>query len=146
MGAGPDPQLGSLSQLLAEMNLDHLESTLSDQTLAALAALDRTPLLAHLKSTGVEKLGDRQKLATAVTKAAKAGRVPNSASAALAACPEARASLAHCASASPSSPRWWRKLSTRSDCNQWRAIPRGTLTPSPRGRVISITPGARNLV
>ena len=61
-----------LTALLRQSQLDHLSSTLSRETFASLGALERAPLMSHLKTLGLA-LGDRQKLATVVAKAKRAG-------------------------------------------------------------------------
>lgn len=72
------PAAGSdeaLMALLRSCALVHLQSPLAAESLAActavLAAEGRTALIKHLKEVGVDKLADRQKLATVVAKAAK---------------------------------------------------------------------------
>ena len=65
--------------LLAEESLSHLASSLSEVvTLAdaqALLSANRPAFLAKLKELGVSKLGERQKLANALSRAEKTGRV-----------------------------------------------------------------------
>ena len=58
----------ALSALLSAASLSHL----SIDTLAQDAIDDRPALLSRLKADGVEKLADRQKLANALSKAARA--------------------------------------------------------------------------
>jgi len=66
----------SLSEVLADANLGHLCEHFSGQTLescaAQLASDGRPAFIKHIKNLGVEKLGDRQKVATVIGKAAKA--------------------------------------------------------------------------
>ena len=59
----------ALLQLLQAASLDHLGHALCNERLASLWSLERTPLLSHLKSRGVDSLTHRQKLATAIAKA-----------------------------------------------------------------------------
>lgn len=70
--AGSD---AALVALLRSCALSHLQEPLVGESLEAckarLATEGRTPLLKHLKDAGVDKLADRQKLATAIAKAAK---------------------------------------------------------------------------
>ena len=61
-----------LTALLRQNQLDHLSNLLAGQTFALLSALERAPLMTHLKALGMA-LRDRQKLATAVAKAKRAG-------------------------------------------------------------------------
>lgn len=72
--------LRTLPDLLREFGLEQLHEALAQQgvTLASLAAKlkeSRPTLLAHLKESGVEKLGDRQKIANAVAKADRLGNL-----------------------------------------------------------------------
>jgi hypothetical protein len=60
-----------LDEVLEVNGLAHLRQLLAGATLADLAALERAPLLAKLKAIGVERLGDRQKAATAIAKTAR---------------------------------------------------------------------------
>lgn len=67
----------SLGDFAASLGLMHLENQLASITLAeSLAELDaggRVGLLAYLKTTGVEKLPERQKMATGLAKVQKSG-------------------------------------------------------------------------
>ena len=76
MNSGMADQLASLLDLLTACNLSHLRAPLQASTLASLiASLDdgRPALLKHLKDLEVAKLTDRQRLATELAKALKAG-------------------------------------------------------------------------
>jgi hypothetical protein len=67
----------SLSDMLTEGGLSHLTDGLASESLdtlaTSLAELGRPKFISHLKSLGVEKLSERQKLATMVGKVAKSG-------------------------------------------------------------------------
>ena len=67
----------SLSELLEAASLAHLSVVLGSHTLESLIKLfseqGRTTFIRSLKEQGVEKLSDRQRLATAIAKAAKDG-------------------------------------------------------------------------
>jgi hypothetical protein len=63
--AAVDPELVSC---LAALSLSRLESCFLGETAAALKVLPRADLLKQLKTLGVEKLTERQKLATAIAK------------------------------------------------------------------------------
>ena len=67
----------ALRELLQGCELLHLQEPLATESLEACAAKlatgGRTVLIKHFKDVGVDKLADRQKLATAVAKAAKGG-------------------------------------------------------------------------
>jgi hypothetical protein len=76
-----DPALAGILEASA---LAHLQGALEGETLATLGALDRQPLLSHLKACGLA-LAERQKLATAVAKATR--RAAETTSAAVAAKP-----------------------------------------------------------
>ena len=52
--------------------LSHVAPLLAGHTLTALGSLARPDLLSKLKELGVDRLGDRQKAATAIAKAARA--------------------------------------------------------------------------
>ena len=65
-----DPALGTI---LTELSLCHLSLALSKHSLHELGQLSRTPLLAVLKTAGVDKLADRQKLANAIGRALRGG-------------------------------------------------------------------------
>jgi surfactin synthase thioesterase subunit len=74
----PTPNLAmrdpALADLLSACSLSHLGEPLASTSLEALfeaSVAGRPKLLAELKETGVEKLSDRQKLATALAKAAR---------------------------------------------------------------------------
>ena len=58
--------------LLEENGLSELSAVFTGCTVRDLGSRERTPLLAHLKTLGVEKLTHRQKLAGALVKACKA--------------------------------------------------------------------------
>ena len=61
-----------LRHLLASNYLLHLHDTLTSQTtFSELAAMTRAEVLVRLKALGVEKLGERQKLASAIAKTAR---------------------------------------------------------------------------
>ena len=60
----------SLDAVLTD-GLAHLREQLSEFTFDELAELPRAELLTKLKAIGVERLADRQKLATAIAKAAR---------------------------------------------------------------------------
>jgi hypothetical protein len=70
----------SLGSLLNEAGLAHLQSVLSGLSLSEcceeLQAAGRSGYLKALKERGVEKLADRQKLASALAKSAKAAAEP----------------------------------------------------------------------
>lgn len=66
------PSANVLGVVLDELGLRTLESALQGLTFSELAELPRLELLAHLKENGVDRLGDRQKLATAIAKTARA--------------------------------------------------------------------------
>ena len=68
----PDSADAALADLLETLGLSHLRAALSSSTLSSLGQLERAALLSRLKSLGVERLAERQKLATAVAKAARA--------------------------------------------------------------------------
>ena len=61
----------TLTRVLARAELAHLSAVLQSCTFAELASLERAQLLAQLKALGVDKLGDRQKAATAIAKAVR---------------------------------------------------------------------------
>jgi hypothetical protein len=61
-----------LVALLEATSLSHLSASLNGVTLETLRLHERLALLAHLKQLGVARLGDRQKLATAVAKSTRA--------------------------------------------------------------------------
>ena len=70
--------LRTVTDLLRECSLEHLEPTLAGTSLAALDAKydeGRPVLLEHLKTAGCEKLGERQKVANALGKAKRGERV-----------------------------------------------------------------------
>ena len=66
-----------MEEFLAAAKLGHLTAVLSAETLetcaARLAEVGRPGFISYLKEIGVEKLSERQKMATLVAKAAKAG-------------------------------------------------------------------------
>ena len=64
--------ISALADLLSQLGLGHLSSPLSADGLEMLWGVERANLLAHLKLRGVEKLSERQKLATAIAKAKSA--------------------------------------------------------------------------
>lgn len=68
--------MATLFDILAEANLSHLGELFANETLetcaSRLVADGRPAYLKHIKELGVEKLSDRQKLATVISKAAKA--------------------------------------------------------------------------
>lgn len=68
----------SLCELLAEASLGHCAEAMSSETLESCAsriAQGRPAFLKHIKEIGIEKLSDRQKIATLIAKAAKSGGV-----------------------------------------------------------------------
>ena len=67
--SGPLAGCGSLAAIAEGVELQHLLPQLAGETLHSLWALQRPALLSHLRSIGVERLTERQKLATAVVKA-----------------------------------------------------------------------------
>ena len=80
MVMAPPEQYATILNLLKASSLDHLFSTLNEITslseMQAKLASNRPLLLNHLKDLGVEKLGERQALANALSKAEKEGRLP----------------------------------------------------------------------
>ena len=68
-----------LRHVLASNDLLHLHDTLTSQTtFSELAAMTRAEVLVRLKALGVEKLGERQKLASAIAKTARAAALETS--------------------------------------------------------------------
>ena len=69
--------MSPLTDLLTASNLSHLADILGSESLESCSeqftALGRPGYIKALKDLGVEKLGDRQKLATVIAKAAKSG-------------------------------------------------------------------------
>jgi hypothetical protein len=73
----PEPKLKDLDELLTESGLEPLKQVLADSTLSTLndsLVSDRVAFLTGLKESGVDKLGDRQKLANALGKAKRLDR------------------------------------------------------------------------
>ena len=81
MVMAPPEQYATILNLLKASSLDHLFSTLNEKTslseMQSKLASNRPLLLNHLKDLGVEKLGERQALANALSKAEKEGRLPS---------------------------------------------------------------------
>ena len=75
--------LCSLRELLRDSSLEHLEAAMSGVSLRSLDAIlnrtdgsgGRVALLAHLKGAGLSKIGERQALANAFSKAQRLGRI-----------------------------------------------------------------------
>ena len=67
--------MAAMATLLAANGLSHLLETLQGHALAELEAMERVALLSKLKAIGVDRLGDRQKLATAIAKAARSSNL-----------------------------------------------------------------------
>ena len=63
----------ALTSLLEQLSLSHLSTSLAEASLQSLSMLGRAALLTALKASGVDKLVERQKLATAIAKARTAG-------------------------------------------------------------------------
>ena len=73
----PEPKLKDLAELLEEAGISGIKEALGDSTLDSLNTSlveDRTAFLAGLKASGVDKLGDRQKLANSLGKAKRLDR------------------------------------------------------------------------
>ena len=59
----------ALLEAMSRADLSHLSQHVSSHTLQGLGAMERLALLAQLRDSGIERHGDRQKAATAISKA-----------------------------------------------------------------------------